>query len=197
MIGPSFSTRTRGLRTLLPTMSDYQSSERGESGSGVFSLTQIRHLMRVEFSRAQRYRYPVSCIVVTCDRIDHLRDLYGYEFKETVVEDVVDLLQNSTRTCDYLGRLMDDRLLAILPHTTREGAEITARRILASARGMGFTAEGHNLQITLSIGISHFEDDNTMFFDSLVEAAEEALLQAANAGGDRSVYRDPGPGDGS
>ena len=172
-------------------MAAFKSSESGDPGGGVFSLTQIRHLMRVEFSRAQRYGYPVSCIVVSCDRIDHLRDLYGYEFRESVMEDVVTLLQDSTRTCDYLGRLVDDRLLAILPHTPREGAEVTARRILASARGMAFSAEGHNLKITLSIGISHFENDNTMFFDSLVEAAEAALLEATNSGGDRFQYGDP------
>lgn len=176
-------------------MSDFETKGSPEGGAGIFSLTQIRHLMRVEFSRAQRYRYPVSCIVVACDRVDQLRDLYGYEFRETVVEDVVDLAQNSTRTCDYLGRLMNDRLLAILPHTTREGAEVTARRILASARGLAFTAEGHNLKVTLSIGISHFDDDNTMFFDSLVEAAESAAMEAMHAGGDRFVYKDPGPGE--
>ncbi|MEW6072241.1 MAG: GGDEF domain-containing protein [Planctomycetota bacterium] len=176
-------------------MSEFRTPDSGEEGAGVFSLTQIRHLMRVEFGRAQRYRYPVSCIVVACDRLDHLRDLYGYEFKEAVVEDIVHLVQNSTRTCDYLGRLVDDRLLAILPHTARDGAEVTARRVLAGARGLTFTAEGHNLKVTLSVGISHFENDNTLFFDSLVEAAEEALLDAMNAGGDRCVHRDPGPGE--
>ena len=97
-----------------------------DSGAGVFSLTQIRHLMRVEFGRAQRYGYPVSCLVLSCDRLDHLRDLYGYEFREAVLDEVVQLLHGTFRACDYLGRLMDDRLMTILPHTTREGAEASA-----------------------------------------------------------------------
>jgi diguanylate cyclase (GGDEF)-like protein len=164
-----------------------------DPGAGVFSLTQIRHLMRVEFSRAQRYGYPVSCLQVSVDRVDHLRDLYGYGFREAVVDAVVDLLQGATRNCDYLGRLMDDRLMAILPHTTREGAEVMARRVLAASRSLGFEAEGRALQITLSVGISNYENENTLFFDSLVEAAEGALAEAAEAGGDRSVHRDPGP----
>jgi diguanylate cyclase (GGDEF)-like protein len=177
-------------------MSDFENKGPSEQGAGIFSLTQIRHLMRVEFSRAQRYRYPVSCLAVACDRVDHLRDLYGYEFRETVIGDIVDLVQNSTRTCDYLGRLVDDKLLAILPHTSREGAEVTARRILSSARSLAFTADGHNLQVTVSVGLSHFENDNTMFFDSLVEAAESAAMEAMQAGGDRFLYQDPGPGEG-
>jgi diguanylate cyclase (GGDEF)-like protein len=164
------------------------------SGPGVFSLTQIRHLMRVEFSRAQRYSYPVSCIAVSCDRMGHLRDLYGYEFRESVMDEVVTLLQRSTRACDYLGRLMDDRLLAILPHTTLEGAETLAGRLVKQAHSLEFAPDGRPLQVTLSVGMSHYLDDNTMFFDSLVESAEGALLEAMEAGGDRFVHQDPGPG---
>jgi len=89
---------------------------------------------------------------------------------------------------------MDDRLMAILPHTTREGAEVTARRILTAAKDLGFEAEGRSIQVNLSIGISHYEDENTLFFDSLVEAAERALAEAMESGGGRFVYDDPGPG---
>jgi diguanylate cyclase (GGDEF)-like protein len=170
-------------------MSEYSS----DPGAGVFSLSQIRHLMRVEFGRAQRYGYPLSCLVIGIDRLDSLRDLYGYEFRESVLEQVIELLQEETRTCDYLGRLMDDRLMAILPHTTAEGAQAGARRILAAARKLSFQPQGSSLRVSLSIGISHYEDDNTLFFDSLVEAAEGALAEAMKSGGDRFVYRLPGP----
>ena len=170
-------------------MSEYSS----DPGAGVFSLSQIRHLMRVEFGRAQRYGYPLSCLVIGIDRLDALRDLYGYEFRESLLEQVIELLQQETRTCDYLGRLMDDRLMAILPHTTAEGAQAGARRILAAARGLSFQPQGSTLRASLSIGISHYEDDNTLFFDSLVEAAEAALPEAQKGGGDRFVYRVPGP----
>jgi len=170
-------------------MSEYSS----DPGAGVFSLSQIRHLMRVEFGRAQRYGYPLCCLVLSVDRLDSLRDLYGYEFRETVLEAVIELLQEETRTCDYLGRLMDDRLMAILPHTTAEGAQASARRILAAAQKLSFQPQGAPLRVTLSIGISHYEDDNTLFFDSLVEAAEAALGEANRAGGDRFVHRVPGP----
>ena len=150
--------------------------------------------MRVEFSRAQRYGYPVSCLQVSVDRVDHLRDLYGYGFREAVVDAVVELLQGATRNCDHLGRLMDDRLMAILPHTSREGGESTARRMLRAARELAFQVEGEPMPITLSVGFSHYDKENTMFFDSLVEAAESALGEAMVGGGDRFAYRDPGPG---
>ncbi len=149
--------------------------------------------MRVEFGRAQRYGYPVSCLVIGVDRLDQLRDAHGYAFREEVLDHVIDVLQEETRTCDYLGRLMDDRLMAILPHTTAQGAEGAARRLLAAARRLTFKPGGSPMHPTLSIGISHFENDNTLFFDSLVESAEAALAEAQRSGGDRLLHRAPGP----
>ncbi len=161
--------------------------------SNVFSVTQIRHLMRVEFSRAQRYGYPLSCLVLACDRLDHLRDLHGVEFKERVVEACVEQLVDHTRTCDYLGRLMDDRLMAVLPHTPRQGAEAVAGRMLAAVRQRRFESPAGPVLVTLSVGLSHYEQENTLFFDSLVSAAEAALAQASSEGGDRYQHLDPGP----
>lgn len=161
--------------------------------SNVFSVTQIRHLMRVEFGRAQRYGYPLSCVVLACDRLDHLRDLHGVEFKERVVDAFVEQLVDQTRTCDYLGRLMDDRLMAVLPHTARAGAEAVALRMLDAARRRTFESPAGPVRVTLSVGLSHYEEENTLFFDSLVSAAEAALVQATADGGDRFQHLDPGP----
>jgi diguanylate cyclase (GGDEF)-like protein len=160
----------------------------------IFSLTQIRHLMRVEFSRAQRYEYPVSCLVISLDSAARLRDEQGYAAKAKIMDAVVDLVLGATRTCDYVGRLLDDRLMAILPHTRREGAEVTAGRIVASGRSVRVPGEKQLSGTTLSIGISQYEKENTMFFDDLVDAAERALHEAVGEGGNRFVYREPGPG---
>lgn len=173
-------------------MADYGSKESTRSRAGVFSHSQIRHLMRVEFGRAQRYGYPISYIQICVDRLDQLRDLYGYESKETILEDVVGLLQEETRGCDYLGKSTDDRLSVILPHTNQHGAEAVGQRLLEAARGLVFEADGRRLKVTLSVGAAHYEAENTLFFDALVKASEDALGAALSAGGDTFVYRDPG-----
>ena len=87
------------------TESSFNASERS-----LFSLTQIQHLMRVEFNRAQRYDYPIVCLMISVDRLGHLRDLYGYEAKEEIIDEVVALLKAQTRSSDFLGRMADDRL---------------------------------------------------------------------------------------
>ncbi|MFT7076988.1 MAG: diguanylate cyclase (GGDEF)-like protein [Planctomycetota bacterium] len=165
----------------------------------LFSLAQIQHLMRVEFNRAQRYGYPISCIMVAVDRLGHLRDLYGYEAKEEIVDSVISLLKGATRSSDFLGRLADDRLLAVIPHTGGEGVSSMCERLLANARKLDFQSDGRTIPVSLAIGGSHDGSDDggvttaqrTMFFDALLQAAEEALEDAAAAGGDRALFVTP------
>jgi diguanylate cyclase (GGDEF)-like protein len=164
-----------------------------DASAGVFSLTQIRHLMRVEFSRAQRYEYPLACLLVACDRLGALRDLHGYEARAAVLDEVSALLRRTTRSCDYLGCIQDDRWLAILPHTSPDGAQAAAGRLLAAARALEVELGGIKRRITLSIGVACYERENTLFFDSLVDASEAALASAMAAGGDRYLVRDPAP----
>ena len=163
------------------------------SDRSLFSLAQIQHLMRVEFNRAQRYDYPVVCMMLSVDRLGHLRDLYGYEAKEEILDAVIALLKAETRSSDFLGRMADDRLLAVVPHTSNVGAEALGRRLLKGASDMDFVSDARSIQVTLSIGSSHNAGGATLFFDAMLQAAEEALSSASTAGGDRYQSCDPGP----
>lgn len=161
------------------------------TGRELFSLAQIMHLLRVEFARAQRYEYPLSCLLMSVDGLGHIRDTYGYEAKQSVLDAVVQVLQAETRSCDFLGRLMDDRLLIVIPHTRAEGARVLAERLLVAVRKLKFESAGSAIPITLSIGVTHNGSGGTLFFDALLQAGEGALAQSVAAGGDRMTLRDP------
>lgn len=164
------------------------------SDKSLFSLAQIQHLMRVEFNRAQRYGYPIACLMLGIDRIGPLRDMHGYETKEEVVGAVADLLRSATRGSDFLGRFADDRLLAVVPHTNMAGVEVMARRLCAGAHKLRFGGDGRVLTITISIGASCQEPggEGTPYFDALLGSAEDALIEAQNSGGDRVMLLRPG-----
>ena len=157
----------------------------------LFSLAQIMHLLRVEFARAQRYEYPLACLLLSVDGLGHIRDTYGYEAKQSVLDGVADVLKSETRSCDFLGRLMDDRLLAVVPHTRGDGARVLAERLLGAVRKLKFESGGERIPISLSIGVTHNGEGGTLFFDALLQAGEGALAQSVAAGGDRLSVRDP------
>ena len=160
--------------------------------TGLYSTTQIHHLMRVEFGRAQRYGYPLSLAAVAIDRHEALRAARGVDFVSDAVLKVAELLRDNTRACDHLGSLVDRRLVVVLPHTEREGAEALGRRLVASVEELDLTHEGERVPVTISVGVSTFADANTMFFDALTDAAEGALGRARREGGGRVEYCAPG-----
>lgn len=162
----------------------------GSEASALFSLSQIRHLMRVEFARAQRYRYPLAVLVLAIDRLRALRDAHGFDAAADLQGRLVGLLESGARVCDYLGRLVDERLVLVLPHTDRAGLERAAERYLEGARSQPLSLPGLQLPWSLSIGAALFAGDQTLFFDALVERAERACLAAGRAGGDRLVIDD-------
>ncbi len=159
------------------------------SNPGLFSLTQMQHLMRVEFTRSQRYGYPLACLAIGIDRLAALRDLYGFDSKEAIVDRVVATLRLESRSSDYLGRTPDDKLLCIVPHTDVNGAEAMAQRVLDGIRALEFESGGRGYKVTISIGGSSAEAGATLFFDAVIDSAQGALEEATEAGGDRFVGR--------
>jgi len=173
-------------------MSQEITSQPSDSEAGLFSLSQIMHLMRVEFGRAQRYNYPICSVLLAVDRLAELRDLYGYDSKEAILDSVVKSIKSQVRSCDFMGRLADDRLLIVVPHTSSTGARALAERLMGAVRELKFESDGRRLRVSVSVGVTSSKGSETMFFDSLLAAAEGALVEAMRAGGDRIQERDPG-----
>ncbi len=168
-------------------MSEIPTANFTGTDDGLFTVAEIRDLMRAEFARAQRYGYPLACLLVGIDRIEHLKDLYGLESKSIIHKAVTDLLCNVTRASDFLGCIDGDRILTVFPYTPPEGVRAMAGRMLKRSQSLSFDGDGHTLNITLSIGCSHNQGAPPPSFEALVEAAERALRKAAGSGGGRCV----------
>jgi diguanylate cyclase (GGDEF)-like protein len=160
------------------------------SGPSLFSVAQIRHVLRTEFGRAQRYRYPLAVLVLSIDQIGALRDRLGFEAKETMFAAVVGLLTDATRTSDFLGRTPDDRLMAIVPHTDAAGLRALSLRLIERARTLDAGLPPGE-SITLSIGGASIATEALLYHDALLDAAEAAQADATSQGGDRFVERAP------
>ena len=155
---------------------------------GLFSLQEVQRLMRIEFDRSQRYHYPLACFLIVVDRLERLNDLHGVEIKRAVHQALTELLRSEIRSSDLLACLLNERLLVMLPHATREGADTLAQRILAGARRLAFESQGRSVRITLSIGGAHNQLVEEPQYETLLSVAEGGLDVAIASGGDRYVH---------
>ena len=77
---------------------------------------------------------------------------------------------------------------ATMSEAFAEGARALAERVLVAVRELRFAGEGRNLTVTVSVGAAEMRR-GSMFFDSLLNEAQEACKAAQKAGGDRWVAR--------
>jgi len=155
------------------------------SDQGLFTPSELRSLMEKELSRSRRYGYDVVMLSIGVDRIASLGDLYGHESKGLVLEEITRLLIASTRSCDFLGCLMGDKILALFPHTGETGARAVANRIVSAARDLEFSAGGPQISVTLTVGIAAPRTAKERELEPLVEQATQACQEGQAAGGDR------------
>ncbi len=165
------------------------SGEEGAEGRP-FSQAQILDLMKIEFARARRYGHAVACILMHVNRLAVLTDMHGTRLREGVKGELCKLVREKTRSSDFLGSLGEDRYLVVLPHTDSGRAKSVASRILEGFGNLEVEAEGTALSLCLSLGVAASEDQETLFFDTLVSQAEVALEWATEAGGDQVVEFD-------
>ncbi len=152
------------------------------SEAGLFSYAQILHLLKIEFSRARRYGYPLTCCLFQIDRLENLKDLYGYKVRDRIEESVVSIVHQLTRSSDFLGKI-GERMIMILPHTDAEGVKVLMERVRTRVKEFAFEVDDRPVQVTLSAGIATYRDRNTLFFDSIIKNAESALAQIIGRGG--------------
>lgn len=151
----------------------------------LYSVAQIQHILRTEFSRAQRYHYPLACLVFSVDPLGEIRDRLGYDAKEQVLDAIVALVTRTTRASDFLGRTADDRLLAVVPHTDAAGAATLSTRLVEGARELEPLRGQAAPRIALSLGWAATDGTPVAYHDELLAAAEAAHAEAVGRGGDR------------
>jgi diguanylate cyclase (GGDEF)-like protein len=151
----------------------------------LFSQAQILHLMKTEFARARRHGLELSCVLMQVDRLPQLVDLHGGELRTAVRTALCTMVKAKTRGADLLGLVSDDRYMLVLPHTAPGPARRIAERLCATFLELEIRVDGRAMALTLSLGITANQAQQTMFFDSMVGQAEAALEHALSRGGNQ------------
>ena len=124
-------------------------------------------------------------MILQVDRLAQLIDLYGADLRLRVRETLARLVREKTRGADLLGTVSDDRYLLMLPHTDMANSRIVADRLHGMFSEFEIQVDSRALDLKLSIGLAASNDQQTMFFDTLIGQAESALEWAAGQGGNR------------
>ena len=136
-----------------------------------------------EFTRAQRYKKPLSLMIIDIDFFKKFNDTSGHLVGDKVLKHVSRIFKSSIREqIDTVARYGGEEFGVILPETSLEGAAVFAERIRSKVEE-SFIPEGDKkLKVTLSIGVSCVSVTKCNKTSDLIEAADQALYKAKAEG---------------
>jgi diguanylate cyclase (GGDEF)-like protein/PAS domain S-box-containing protein len=136
--------------------------------------------------QANRHKKQVGLLFLDLDFFKRINDSLGHAIGDQLLQSVADRLVAGVRTTDTVCRQGGDEFVILLAEIEQPlDATYVAEKLLA-AFAMPHLIEGHELHVSLSIGISIYPDDGNNV-DSVMQNADTAMFHAKANG--RNKYQ--------
>ncbi|GAB3355874.1 diguanylate cyclase [Giesbergeria sinuosa] len=154
---------------------------RTDTLTGLPNRRQTYERLEEEFVRFQRGHEPYSVLMLDIDFFKKINDNYGHATGDIVLQRVAQVLRQSVRDVDLVGRVGGEEFMALLPMTRLPQALLVAEKIRQTVANTPIEPVG---QITISMGAQEVgvADQSK---DKAVELADEWLYQAKKSGRNR------------
>ncbi|MBP7639620.1 MAG: diguanylate cyclase, partial [Thauera sp.] len=137
--------------------------------------------MRVALAAARRDNSHLALLFIDLDRFKPINDRLGHAAGDRVLKGVAERIRHNIRESDTAARIGGDEFVVLLPGiASAEDAEVVANKIRA-AIDRPFTIDGHELAISVSLGVAHYPQDGTDA-TSLARHADTAMYRDKAAG---------------
>lgn len=137
-----------------------------------------------EYSRANRYGHDMALLLIDIDYFKQINDQHGHLMGDAVLRYVGEMMRETARHADIVGRQGGDEMALLAPETCLEDAAVLAERLVQQIRAHTFP-----VNLTLSIGVcamnGQMEDVKNLF-----QRTDQALYEAKRRGRDQVAVCD-------
>lgn len=144
---------------------------------------QVIKQLQNEVIRAERYKTPLSISMIDIDNFKKINDSYGHTVGDQVLFQLANILQDSIRDPDTVGRYGGEEFLVVLPNTRLGAAAEQAARLVKRVREAEVNI-GEIIHLTISIGSAEYKHGQENW-QKFLSRADLALYDAKNAGRNR------------
>ncbi|MEG0858645.1 MAG: diguanylate cyclase [Pseudomonas sp.] len=140
-----------------------------------------------EARRAQRDGTSLALLMIDIDYFKLFNDTYGHLAGDACLQDVGRVLEECIRRpSDMLARYGGEEMVVILPTTDSDGAAVVAQHILDHLSQQNILhAASPSGRVSVSIGVASAMGGELERWQTLIEAADQALYTAKAAGRNR------------
>ena len=155
---------------------------------GLTGLDNRRHIeerLTEMFSHAARLNEPLACVMCDVDHFKSVNDTYGHQAGDAVLQQVAEILRDSAREIDRVGRYGGEEFIVLLPAANLADATAFAERVRGEVEAREFSYADGTLRRTLSAGVAAWPHPDIRHQEALVKAADDALYAAKQGGRNR------------
>jgi two-component system, cell cycle response regulator len=155
--------------------------------TGLFNHRHIHELLRDEFERTRRSGEPLAVAMLDLDRFKQVNDTYGHPTGDVILYETAQILRDTAREIDMVGRYGGEEFIVVLPGTDEEKAARFAERVRTAVCEHLFRDEPNEVRMSLSSGVASFPGEDADSPDRLLRRADQALYAAKEGGRNRVV----------
>ncbi len=138
-----------------------------------------------EISKVKRYGSAMSMAMIDLDHFKTVNDRYGHLAGDKVLSKTAGILSDLVRECDIVCRYGGEEFGLILPKTYSNDAFLLGERIRKSIEAHTYEYDKNDIGITVSIGISSYNQEMDHSLSAFINQADKALYAAKSNGRNR------------
>ncbi|MFH1883092.1 MAG: sensor domain-containing diguanylate cyclase [Planctomycetota bacterium] len=152
--------------------------------TGLFNHRYFHEQLLEEIYQAERYRHPLSLLMLDIDDFCWYNQTYGYSAGDTALEQIAGIIKDNTRRVDLAVRYGSEEFMVILPDTRLKQALVVAQRIKETVEYSVFAEDRSSsfgmAKLTVSTGIAEYKIG--LDKQELIRRVVSALLDAKQKG---------------
>ena len=146
--------------------------------------------IRQEWKRLYREQKSLSLILFDVDYFKYYNDYYGHPQGDRCLIQIAQTAKQAVgRSADLVARIGGEEFAVILPNTDLKGAKIVAEKIRLAIQSLAIPHQDSQIddKVTISLGIMSLMPTTGQSLTTLINQADQALLEAKRRGKNQSV----------
>lgn len=162
--------------------------------TGAWNRWVLLERLEQHINLAKRHRQPMAFCICDLDYFKRVNDAHGHQAGDTVLVRFVELLKQTLRDTEVIGRYGGEEFGVVFPNTGVDDACKSLSRSLTALREECFTdGEGERFSVTATFGVAGVSDAGDM--TRVIADADAALYAGKEAGRNRVVRGEPSEGE--
>lgn len=151
----------------------------------VYNKRYLVETLSREFDRSLAYGRPFAVIMMDIDHFKGFNDTHGHLAGDEVLQEFARRIQSECQQNQVFGRFGGEEFMVVLIETELESAAKFAELLRAKICADPFDCCAGQLSVSASFGVAEFDKSRDACFSDLVEAADQHLYRAKQAGRNR------------